>query len=322
MFMSRARKEEIARYDARVTGGRNHDMGRGKGNGRDVINLAPQTTTPNTPSDEEDISLFTPDTRETKKPSVFIYCGQILHGVRMYHEEGDTIQFKYDQALTNLIALVETQKKDGWKWDEKYACNKHVEGIFFEVNIPKKSEGPTKFGDAAKGLATPTAATNEKTREGDGLSNDSLNQEEEKREDAGRDAPKALTKKYRDIRYEGNGRNLEDVNETEQNVLTSFIGREHVKGEFTLPRKLAEAPRGIPTMDSEILGKVERVARNRTVRDKSQDVCYTPQDGEQPRTWAEAAGAATGALAKCQRYDEAEAAQIQACKTGRGCTAI
>ncbi len=293
----------MARYDARAAGGRNHNMGRGQGNGRDVINPVPQTTTPNTPSDEDEISLLTPDTRDTRKPVAFLHCRRLLHGVRIPHEEGDTLQFKYDRDLKDLLSLAEAQNQAGWSWEEKYACDTRVEGIFFEVNVLKKNEGPTKFGDAAKGLATPQAITNETTREGDGLSNDSPSQEEVQREDAGRDAPGALTKEERNLRYKGPGRNLEAVNETVQNLFTPPIAREHVKGDFTLAKMKVCTPMGFPTMESGPAEMGDRVVRNRTVRDKSQEI--------ERRSWAEAAGAA-GKYQHHEEDNEEEEAQIQA----------
>ncbi len=318
--MSSAKRTELPRYNARAAGGRNHDMGRRQGNGREVINPAPQTTTPGTPSDGDNISLFIPDTRETKKPVSFLHRGQLLYGNRISHKGWDTIQFRYDPDLQSLLSLVEEQNQDGWNWEERYACDMRVEGTFFEVKVPKKNEGPKKFGDVAKGLATPQAATNETTREEDCLSSDSSDQEEEKGEDAGRDAPNASTTQYRNIRFGGPGRNLEAVNETDQTLSTPPIAREHVKGEFTLNKKLAEAPIiGGSTMESGPEKTEDKVTRSRNVCDKSQD--------SERLSWAEAAAGANGrswadagAAGKSQYPQEdgyvqisaAEYAQIQA----------
>jgi hypothetical protein len=177
MFMSSAKRTDIQRYDARA-----RNMERGQGNGRGVINRGPQTPTPDTSSDEE-ISLLTPvtpDKKETKNPVVFMYRRQLVRGAKISHEEWDTIQFKFEPDLKDLITLVEDQDQPGWNWEDKYACDTRVEGTFFEVNVPKKKEGPTKFGDAIKGLATPQAVPNKTTREEDELSDDSSYQEEEK----------------------------------------------------------------------------------------------------------------------------------------------
>jgi hypothetical protein len=304
MFMSSAKRTEIPRYDARTAGGRNQDMEGRQGNGREVINPGPPTTPPRTPSNEV-ISLFALNTKETKNPVIFMHCWKLLCGAKISHEEWDTIQFKYDEKLVELLLLVEDQNQPGWNWEEKYACDTHVEGHFFEVNVPKKNEGPKKFRDAAQGLATPQAVPNEITREEDDLSNDSSDQEEEKREDAGRDAPNASTMDYRNIRNGGPGRNLEAVNEMTQNLLTPPITREHVNGEFTLTRTQV-----VPTMESGPAKTEDKAPKNRNARDKSHDCVqhqWTGGVGEDGCSWADATA---GAAAKYQYYGNN--AQIQA----------
>jgi hypothetical protein len=302
MFMSSAKRTDIQSYDVRA---RNMERGQEQGNGRGVINSEPKTTTP-----DEVIDLLLK--KPTRNPGTLVHCGRMMYGAKIAHEAWDTIQFKFDEKLVELVSLVEEQGLPGWNWEDKYACDTRVEGTFFEVNVPKKKEGTTKIGDAAKGLATPQAATNETTREQDDLRSDSSDHEEEKGKDAGRDAPSASTTGYKNIRTGGLERNLEGVNETAQDLLTPPIEREHVRGEFMLTRMQA-----VPTMESgPAKTKQDNATKNRTVRDKSQDGERSSWAGAPVRSWAEAAGAAAKYHQHEEEYEgyneEEEDAQIQA----------
>jgi hypothetical protein len=96
--------------------------------------------------------------------------------------------------------LAERQNQDGWSWETKYTCNTSVEGVFFEVKVPKNCEVPKKFGDA--GLATPQAVPNEITREDVSLSKSLLHQEEETKGSVRMDNS-ALTKEDKNIKEDG-----------------------------------------------------------------------------------------------------------------------
>ncbi len=68
-----------------------------------------------------------------------------------------------------------------------------------EVEVPKNCEVPKKFGDAAKGLATPQAVPNEIRREDVSLSKSSLHQEGETKGNVRMDN-RALTKEDKNMK--------------------------------------------------------------------------------------------------------------------------